>query len=209
MLLEFPVSTRAPGRGRYEREHSSSERFQAQRERLLRAVVIAHLRGEPSVTRVTALSGVGRNTFYECFDDFEHALDTARREELQRVRRGLVGSRSFSNEDDAVSRLCRAWLELIAEEPVSALVALEPLRGQRGSALRAVFEDALARLCAKSKRNDTWLSHSAACAEASGRAVALALLGSTEVVSFRDPSGPLLSEAASSLTRSVRRLVEL
>lgn len=76
---------RAPGRGQYARGCSGVERFATQRARLLGATRLAHLGGHDSVSEVVRLAGVSRNTFYECFDDFAHALDRARREAFARL----------------------------------------------------------------------------------------------------------------------------
>jgi hypothetical protein len=213
MLLDFPASRRAPGRGRYTRAHSAGERFREQRARLLRATAIAYLDGEPSVTRVAELSGVGRNTFYECFDDFKHALDAVRRDELCRVQRGIAGSSEGSVRPESVTELCRVWLELVALDPLSALVALEPVRGQISSGFLAPFRDALARLLPRAaERRDAALLHAAACAETSARALALALLRSSPAPLLAalvgdDANGSASTEPARILARSVQRLV--
>ena len=215
MLLDFPQSTRAPGRGRYVRGCSATERFRAQRERLLCATAIAYLEGAPSVARVSALSGVGRNTFYECFDDFEHALGTVRREERQRFRRTLgvlrVEARQ-EHDDDGVALLCRVWLELIAAEPVRALLALEPTRGEQGSMLLTVFREALASLRSAgwAEGEEARLFHAGVCAEASGRALALAMLGSSQAAPGVGEGGaaPLLGAAVPGLVGSVRCLLD-
>jgi AcrR family transcriptional regulator len=215
MLLDFPESTRAPGRGRYERGCSGLSRFRAQRERLLRATAIAHLEGSASVTRVAALSGVGRSTFYECFDDFEHALGATRREELQRFRRGLIGLHEGEARSENVTLLCRAWMELIAARPVNALAALESPRGEQRSPLVSVFAEALVRMGSSLEARElkAALSHAAACAEASGRSLALGLLGSSRVASMSVPGrasagdDSVVGEAALALARSVWRLL--
>lgn len=209
MLFEFPLSKRAPGRGRYERTEPTGARFREQRSRLLHATAIAHLEGVRSVTRVSALSGVGRNTFYECFDDFQHALDAARKEQFRRVQRALV-SLSNSGATDCLAWLCRAWLAVIAEEPVSALVALEPERGQACSALHALFRDGLAScLLNEGPRSDRVVLYAAGCAEISARTLSLALLSASDSAtpSTEGSREELLTQAVSDLTGSVRRLV--
>src|SRR3954470_3553556 len=65
----------APKRGRYDRGLSRRERQSAQRERVVAAVIelVASERAL-NVANVVHLAGIGRNTFYEYFDDIEHAL---------------------------------------------------------------------------------------------------------------------------------------
>lgn len=208
MNLEFPEATRAPGRGRYARGSSNAERFVVQRARLLRATAIAYLDGDASVTRVTALSGVGRNTFYECFDDFEHALAALRREEVRRVERGLAALGSSS---DGVERLCGAWTALIAEEPARALATLGLERGQGSSDFLEAFRGELERaLPMAATLSDALLIHAAACAETSARAVARSALsapGSSLAALLGEEGGLSPSRAGSVLARSIRRLV--
>jgi hypothetical protein len=178
MLLDLtPPATRAPSRGRYDRAHSSCQRFREQHARLLQAAATAHVEGTSNVARVTGLAGVGRNTFYECFDDFAHALAAVRAYEICRVQRALAGQVSSGALRVRILELCRVWMELIAAGPVTALVALEPEPGRPGSRLRSVFQQALPSQLAPDRRcDDAVLFHAAACAEASARALALELL---------------------------------
>jgi len=65
----------APKRGRYDRSLSRHARQAEQRERLLVATAAVAAAGrELNVANVVSTAGVGRNTFYEYFDDFPHAL---------------------------------------------------------------------------------------------------------------------------------------
>ena len=80
----------APKRGQYDRAMSRHERQAAQQERVIAAVAAVVATGrELSVASVVEHAGIGRNTFYEYFDDVEHALNTiharARRELAARV----------------------------------------------------------------------------------------------------------------------------
>src|SRR5215471_6268978 len=79
----------APPRGRYDRRSTPEERLRAQRWRLMRAVARAFVEREPSVSRVAALSRVGRASFYEFFDDFEHALALVRSLSVDGLDRAL------------------------------------------------------------------------------------------------------------------------
>lgn len=209
MSLDFPEVARAPGRGRYARGESSAVRFREQRERLLRATAIAYLDGDASVTRVTALSGVGRNTFYECFDDFAHALAAVRRDEVRRVQRGLA---QLAPSSEAVELLCGRWTALIADEPVSALATLGLEQGQGSSELLVAFCGALDRaLPAGSPRREALLIHAAACAEISARVVALCRVSAPDsslaALLGEGAPGQSPSRAGSVLARSIRCLV--
>src|SRR5688500_6523401 len=79
----------APPRGRYDRRSTPEQRACAQRERLLRAAALAFVEGQPNVSRAAALARAGRSSFYEFFDDFEHALDVVRASTLKTVGRAL------------------------------------------------------------------------------------------------------------------------
>lgn len=70
--------TPAPKRGRYDRRLSRAQRVHAQHERLLLATAQAHLEGELSVEAVVKRISAGRATFYEFFDDVDHALAQVR-----------------------------------------------------------------------------------------------------------------------------------
>jgi hypothetical protein len=183
----------------------------AQRARLLSATAVAHLEGKANVTRVTVLSGVGRTTFYECFDDFAHALAQVRDEVARRMRRALgAWAREASGGHDKTRALCRAWLGVIAEEPVTALVALAPASSEVDSQLMGPIRQALTQLSpAVATRGEMVLVHATACAMASARAVALACLGA------QPGTAPSLSRETSrapesmvqSLAAAIRRLL--
>lgn len=213
MWVGFPASGRAPGRGRYERGDSNATRFRAQRARLLGATAIAHLEREPSVTRVTTLSGVGRNTFYECFDDFQHALRGVRLEAVRRVRRAIGVWAEGSAGVDRASELCRLWLQAIAEEPLSALVALEPQSGDMEPEVITPFREALMQLMPPGVAcDDARLMHAGACAGSSARDVALGVLGTApnsllSAVTGPGPSNTVPATVIESLDRSVKSLL--
>jgi hypothetical protein len=202
MLVGFPSAQRAPGRGRYERRRSNAERFLAQRHRLLRATAIAHLEEDESVTRVTLLSGVGRTTFYECFDDFGHALAAVRFEAGQRVRRGL----SQRSKRLDLLELCGVWLRALIDEPMSALVALESRSGGEPEVL-TLLGDALCRLFPAAKMRSPALMHALACAHASARAAALVVLNaSSESPEPAEANAPV-EHAREALARSIHCLL--
>ncbi len=65
----------APKRGLYDRGMSRHERQTAQQERVIAAIAaLAGAGRELSVANVVEQAGIGRNTFYEYFDDLEHGL---------------------------------------------------------------------------------------------------------------------------------------
>src|SRR6188768_4079764 len=108
-----PELVPAPKRGRYDRALSRSERQAAQRERVIAAVATLSARDpELSVASVVELAGIGRNTFYEYFDDLEHALAATRsralREFAARVTSALQVARTPL---ERVRALARAWTE--------------------------------------------------------------------------------------------------
>ena len=80
------VSPLAPGRGQYDRRLPRERRLAEQRERLLAAtaLVTAH-EASPSVSSIVRRAGVGRNTFYEYFDDVRHAVEAAELAVLRRI----------------------------------------------------------------------------------------------------------------------------
>src|SRR6185369_9968049 len=94
----------APKRGRYDRALSRRERQAAQRERVIAAIAaLSATDRELSVANVVELAGIGRNTFYEYFDDLEHAL-------IEVKSRAL---REFSDRADAALLSARTPLERI------------------------------------------------------------------------------------------------
>lgn len=120
------VMDRAPGRGRYSRRLSRVQRSAQLRRRLLQATALAHTRGERSVSAVVRLAGIGRNTFYESFDDFAHALRAAGAEAQRELRQRLeaccadepLGPRA------TVERVCATWLRFASEESIAMRCAL-------------------------------------------------------------------------------------
>ncbi len=121
-----PVPIRAPKRGRYDRRLTRSERHAAQRERVVTAIT-ALIASERvlNVANVVHVAGIGRNTFYEYFDDIEHALVSIRARALrdfsQRVHAALQNARTSL---DGVRALSRAWTEHLLEAPTLAQIAL-------------------------------------------------------------------------------------
>ena len=116
----------APKRGRYDRTLSRRDRQAAQRERVLAALVaISAAERELSVASVVEFAGIGRNTFYEYFDDLEHALlaikGRALRDFASRVDTALKTARTPI---ERVRALARVWTENLLENPAHVKLAL-------------------------------------------------------------------------------------
>lgn len=116
----------APTRGRYDRTLTRRERQAEQQERVIAAIAAVSDAGrELSVANVVAHARIGRNTFYEYFDDVEHALTAirsrARRELAARVEGALLSARTPL---ERVRVLARAWAENLFESPGLTRLAL-------------------------------------------------------------------------------------
>ncbi len=141
----------APARGRYDRRSTPEERLRAQRWRLMHAVALAFVEREPSVSRVAALARVGRASFYEFFDDFEHALAIVRSLSIDALDRALDAALIRERAPVAALRsLTQAFLESLQRWPEAALVALAS-DGEETSPLGRCFERALRRWSASSQ----------------------------------------------------------
>jgi len=141
----------APGRGQYDRRLPREQRLAEQRERLLAAVArVCAREAEPAVATVVALAGVGRNTFYEYFDDVPHARREAESAVLRRVDAKLrVAEEQARTPVERFRGLARAWLEAVLAEPAEFLLVLMPAgaKASRGAELlRAAFERATSTL---------------------------------------------------------------
>lgn len=139
----------APGRGQYDRALTRAERQAEQRERLIRAAAEAYCTGPLTVARVVALAAVGRNTFYEYFDDPEHALALAQGKALRALEaRMREASEEARTPLEMLRALSRAWFATQDADPVAFRVALRPPEPQRPGALSPagqLFCDTLAR----------------------------------------------------------------
>src|ERR1041384_8408073 len=103
----------APKRGHYDRALSRRERQAAQRERVITAIMtLSAADRELSVASVVEAEGIGRNTFYEYFDDLEHALLVIKNSALSdfaaRVAEALERARTPL---ERVRALARVWTE--------------------------------------------------------------------------------------------------
>ena len=174
----------APPRGRYDRRSTPEQRVCAQRERLLRAAALAFVEGQPNVSRAAALARAGRSSFYEFFDDFEHALDVVRASTLKTVGRALNDALQAERAPIAALRaLAAALASAVQSCAEGALVALAST-GTETSALGSCFGRVLARWLAAPDSaalltrgsDSTRLLLATGAAEAFARRVALAEL---------------------------------
>ena len=116
----------APKRGQYDRALSRRERQAAQRERVIAAIsAISATDRELSVASVIELAGIGRNTFYEYFDDLEHALIAIKSRALRdfegRVEAAMQTARTPL---ERIRVLARGWTENLFENPTHVKLAL-------------------------------------------------------------------------------------
>jgi len=116
----------APGRGQYDRRLPRDRRISEQRERLLAATALAVAReASPSVASIVRRAGVGRNTFYEYFDDVRHARSAAEAVVLRRLERVIVDAEQTARTPvERWRALARAWLSFADEEPSAMMLAL-------------------------------------------------------------------------------------
>jgi AcrR family transcriptional regulator len=120
------VSPQAPGRGQYDRRLPRERRLAEQRERLLAAtaLVMAH-EASPSVSSIVRRAGVGRNTFYEYFDDVRHAVEAAEAAVLRRIDDLLREAETQARTPvERWRSLVRTWLTFADEEPGAMLLVL-------------------------------------------------------------------------------------
>lgn len=121
-----PELVPAPKRGQYDRALSRRERQAVQRERVIAAIVaVSAADRELSIASVVEAAGIGRNTFYEYFDDLEHALlaikNRALSEFAARVASALESARTPF---ERIRALARVWTENLMESPAQAKLAL-------------------------------------------------------------------------------------
>jgi AcrR family transcriptional regulator len=139
----------APGRGQYDRRLPRQQRLAEQRERLITATALAAAReAVPSVATIVECAGVGRNTFYEYFDDVEHALEATQVAVLRRIEQALRDAEATSRTPvERWRSLARAWLAFADAEPAAMLLALRVEARGEGAVSRgaAVLDAALAR----------------------------------------------------------------
>jgi AcrR family transcriptional regulator len=143
------LTEQAPSRGCYDRALSRPERQAQHRDRLLLALASAYARvgAKLTVSSVVEQAGVGRNTFYEYFDDIPHALHIAT-QRFASLGDALLSDAVASNRTpfSRVRALVAAWAQLLRDESALARLAFalpselcDPL-ASFSAALRSVVE---------------------------------------------------------------------
>jgi AcrR family transcriptional regulator len=185
----MPLSQKAPPRGRYDRSVAREERVAAQRERLLNAVAQANAMGTCTVARVLEIAGVGRATFYEYFDDAEHALAQVVEQVTASARRAVKAQHSES--PNSIESLFEAWLIAMQDLRWSAIAALRA-RGDSlsspGRELRDALVDVLASDGSDDRENQLHALMLAGAAQAAALDLALGRVGGEARASDLVPS---------------------
>jgi AcrR family transcriptional regulator len=124
--MKPPQVEPAPKRGQYDRALSRRERQAVQRERVITALAaLSATERELSIANVVELAGIGRNTFYEYFDDVEHALTVittrALRDLVTRLESSVLAARTPL---ERIRALARAWAENLFVDPPLVRLAL-------------------------------------------------------------------------------------
>jgi len=196
----------------YDRSLSGAARFAARRESLLEATARAFCEGRTTAQRVIELAQVGPNAFYECFDDFEHALGVTRGAWIARVARSLEREEDGARVERDVEQLCSRWLSEVALSPFSALTGLSSSAGALSAAGKA-FRAALSQ-CTPAQADGATraLDFATCCAELSARELAWRLaqleLGGRSEHELRvlelahEPAGELASAVRALLRRT-------
>src|SRR5882724_7581316 len=124
--MKLPGVEPAPKRGLYDRGLSRRERQAAQRERVITALAaLSATEKELSIANVVELAGIGRNTFYEYFDDVEHALTMIKTRALRELVTRLESSVQAARTPlERIRALARAWAENLFVDPPLAKLAL-------------------------------------------------------------------------------------
>jgi AcrR family transcriptional regulator len=124
--MKPPEVEPAPKRGQYDRALSRRERQTVQRERVITALAaLSATERELSIANVVELAGIGRNTFYEYFDDVEHALTVIKTRALRDLVTRLESSvRAARTPLERIRALARAWAENLFVDPPLVRLAL-------------------------------------------------------------------------------------
>jgi AcrR family transcriptional regulator len=124
--MKSPEVEPAPKRGQYDRAMSRRERQAVQRERVIAALAaLSVAEKELSIANVVELAGIGRNTFYEYFDDIEHALSVIKTRALRDLATRLEANAQAARTPlERIRALARAWSESLFSDPPLARLAL-------------------------------------------------------------------------------------
>jgi AcrR family transcriptional regulator len=136
-----------PSRGRWDRTASTHARKAACRRALVAAAAqsIFERGRNVTVTDVVDRARVGRNTFYEHFDDLAAAFAAAEADALARISSALAPSRSARTPLERFRAMASEWLSAAAAEPHLVSLVIRGDGAQRGShvGLRRMIESAL------------------------------------------------------------------
>jgi AcrR family transcriptional regulator len=126
--MKPPEVESAPKRGHYDRALSRRERQAAQRERVITALAaLSATERELSIANVVELAGIGRNTFYEYFDDVDHALTVIKTRALRGLATLLESSGQAARTPlERIRALARAWAQNLFVDPPLVRLALRP-----------------------------------------------------------------------------------
>ncbi|MEP7048731.1 MAG: hypothetical protein ABJB12_00195 [Pseudomonadota bacterium] len=118
----------APKRGQYDRALSRRERQEAQRERVIAALsALAAENRELSIANIVEAAGIGRNTFYEYFDDVDHALAAVKARAVRELSaRAEAAMRAARTPLERIRALARAWAENLFADSTTVSLALRP-----------------------------------------------------------------------------------
>jgi AcrR family transcriptional regulator len=124
--MKPPEIELAPKRGQYDRALSRRERQAVQRERVISALAALNAtERELSIANVVELAGIGRNTFYEYFDDVEHALTVIKTRALRDLATRLDSSVQAARTPlERIRAVARAWAENLFVDPPLVRLAL-------------------------------------------------------------------------------------
>jgi AcrR family transcriptional regulator len=128
---------------------SADDRALARRDQILRAALVARIEKGcgATVADVVSIAGVGRNTFYELFDDVEHAVGAAEDVSVGEIERELDRATNEARTPiDRLRRLSGAWLTVVSAHGdfVRSVVERErPVPDRLGAALRARLSETL------------------------------------------------------------------
>jgi len=182
----------APSRGGYDRARTRAERHAEQRDRLLQAAAEMYDGRLVTVSRIIAHAGVSRNTFYEHFDDAEHALGCVTQRALELLSSAATAAANASRTPfEQLRSLAREWISVIMSHPHivelglrtdDPLQSLSPVGRQFISSLRDVIAQA---------KSDSLV------VESPSAAALVAAAGSAEVLAKACIVGELGTDAAS------------
>jgi AcrR family transcriptional regulator len=146
----LPESDRAPGRGKYDRTRTATERQKEQLGRLLDAAghVFAEVGwADATVEAIVNRAGMSRRTFYEHFDDLRDCLRTFHQKATRRAFRAVemaVGNADESTQGEMLRLGVQGFLGGIAMFPHIARVIFRVVRAA-GPEFEAVHEQMIGR----------------------------------------------------------------